>query len=432
MSEAEEERPGISSTAKVGVQTIGCKLNQAESESLARRFLEAGYQIVSPDANPDVYVLNTCTVTHIADRKCRHLLRLTHRQNPKAIIVITGCYAQRAGQELSQIEGVTLVVGNEDKERLPDIIGAEIVSFSPSSEPSPSPALRTRALVKIQDGCSEPCSYCIVPRARGRERHVPPEQILAEVKARVAEGYKEIILTGTRIGDYKEDGGLEGLVDRILRQTGVQRLRLSSLQPQDLSPSFIQLWNDSRLCRHLHLPLQSGCDTVLQRMRRRYSTADYEGAVNMARGIIPELAVTTDIIVGFPGESDEEFESSYCFCERIGFAGLHIFPYSARPGTVAARMAHKVQPGTEKKRSQVMLRLGQKSAQSFRRKFLGRRLTVLWEEEKGDEIWTGLSDNYLRVFTRSEEQLRNRLLPVRLTQEHASGLWGSLEDDGSD
>jgi threonylcarbamoyladenosine tRNA methylthiotransferase MtaB len=431
MSGAEEEGPGISSTAKVGIQTIGCKLNQAESESLARRFLEAGYQIVSPDDNPDVYVLNTCSVTHIADRKCRHLLLLTHRQNPRAIIVITGCYAQRAGQELSQIEGVTLVVGNEDKERLPDIIGAEIAGSNPGSEPSPWPQRRTRAWVKIQDGCSEPCSYCIVPRVRGPERDVPPDQILAEVKARVAEGYKEVILTGTRIGCYKGDGGLGALVNRILSQTGVQRLRLSSLQPQDLSPSFIQLWNDSRLCRHLHLPLQSGCDSVLQRMRRRYSTADYERAVNMARELMPELAVTTDVIVGFPGESDEEFESSYRFCERIGFAGLHIFPYSARPGTVAARMAHKVQQATKKKRSQLMLHLAQKNAQTFRRKFLGRSLTVLWEEAKGDGIWTGLSDNYIRVFTESEEQLRNRLLPVRLTQEHGSGLWGSLEDSGS-
>jgi threonylcarbamoyladenosine tRNA methylthiotransferase MtaB len=221
------------------------------------------------------------------------------------------------------------------------------------------------------------------------------------------------------------------LVSRVLSQTGVQRLRLSSLQPQDLSPSFIQLWNDSRLCRHLHLPLQSGCDTVLQRMRRSYSTADYERAVTMARELIPELAVTTDIMVGFPGESDEEFETSYRFCERIGFAGLHIFPYSARPGTVAARMAHKVQPETKKKRSQRMLHLAQKSAQSFHRSFLGRSLTVLWEEEKGDGIWSGLSDNYIRVFSKSEEQLRNRLLSVRLTQEHGSGLWGSVEDDGS-
>jgi threonylcarbamoyladenosine tRNA methylthiotransferase MtaB len=431
MREAEEEGPGISSIAKVGIQTIGCKLNQAESESLARRFLEAGYQIVSPEVNPDLYLLNTCTVTHVADRKCRHLLRLTHRQNPKALIVVTGCYAQRAGQELSQIEGVTLIVGNEDKEQLLDIIGARIVGLSPSSEPSPWPQFRTRALVKIQDGCSKPCSYCIVPRVRGRERDVPQQQILAEVEARVAEGYKEVILTGTTIGGYKGDGGLGGLVSRVLSQTGVQRLRLSSLQPQDLSPSFIQLWNESRLCRHLHLPLQSGCDTVLQRMRRSYSTADYERAVTMARELIPELAVTTDIMVGFPAESDEEFETSYRFCERIGFAGLHIFPYSARPGTVAARMAHKVQPETKKKRSQRMLHLAQKSAQSFRRSFLGRSLTVLWEEEKGDGIWSGLSDNYIRVFSKSEEQLRNRLLSVRLTQEHGSGLWGSVEDDGS-
>ena len=429
MSEAEE---GDRRRApRIALQTVGCKLNQAESESLARRFLEAGYQIVSPDADPDIYLVNTCTVNHIADRKCRHLLRLAHRRNLKSIIVATGCYAQRAAAELSQIEGVALVVGNKDKKRLADIIGTTVDSFSRATGQGKRawPLSRTRALIKIQDGCSEPCSYCIVPRSRGPGYDVPPDQVLAEVEARVAEGYKEIVLTGTQIGGYRGDGGLGQLVNRILAQTVVQRLRLSSLQPQDLSPPFIQLWRNSRLCRHLHLPLQSGSDTVLQRMRRRYSTTEYERAANMAREAIPELAVTTDVMVGFPGEGDDEFEQSYRFCERIGFAGMHIFPFSARPGTIAAKMENRVADGTKKMRSQVMLQLAQKSAQSFRTRFLEKTLSVLWEEEREDGIWTGLSDNYIRVFTKGEQRLQNRLLPVRLVHAYRSGLWGSLCPD---
>jgi threonylcarbamoyladenosine tRNA methylthiotransferase MtaB len=372
------------------------------------------------DASPNIYLLNTCTVTHIADRKCRHLLRLAHRRNPDAFIVVTGCYAQRAAAELGQIEGVSLVVGNEDKKRVVELIG-----INKQERRNPSPLFRTRTLLKIQDGCSQCCSYCIVPRVRGRGRDVPPEQVLAEVKARVVEDYKEVVLTGTQIGDYGADGGLEGLVQRILAETEVERLRLSSLQPQNLSPQFLKLWRDSRLCRHLHLPLQSGSDAVLRRMRRRYSTAEYERAVAMAEDALPDLAVTTDVMVGFPGESEEEFAQSLRFCERMSFSGLHIFPYSPRPGTAAANMPDQVDERVKKVRSEAMLELAQKSAQTFRRRFLGRRLTVLWEGSKNG-IWSGLTNNYLRVFAQSEEKLSNRLLPATLVEERGQGLWGSL------
>ncbi len=422
MDDSEEGDRRGNNIVRVALQTVGCKLNQAESEQLGRRFLNAGYQVVPPDADPDIYLLNTCTVTHIADRKCRHLLRLAHRLHPKSLIVVTGCYAQRARDELSQIEGVALVVGNEDKVDLVELMGDRIGTAQGESSP-----LHTRSPIKIQDGCNYPCSYCIVPKVRGRGQDVPPDQVLAEVRDRVIEGHKEVVLTGTQLGGYG-DGGLEGLVRRILLETEVSRLRLSSLQPGDLSPSFIQLWEDERLCRHLHLPLQSGSEAVLRRMRRLYSTADYERAVATARQAIADLALTTDIMVGFPGESDEEFEESYRFCERMGFANMHIFPYSARPGTLAAQMP-QVEARTKGRRVELMLKLARRSAQAFRKGFLGRTLTVLWEERK-DGIWSGLSDNYIRVFAMSEDLLNNRLLPARMVTEHEAGLWGQLEPQG--
>jgi threonylcarbamoyladenosine tRNA methylthiotransferase MtaB len=250
---------------------------------------------------------------------------------------------------------------------------------------------------------------------------VPQGRVLAEVRDRVAEGYKEVVLTGTQLGSYK---GLESLVQRILQETELKRLRLSSLQPQDLTLSLIKLWQDERLCHHLHMPLQSGSDTVLKRMRRRYTTADYERAVSLSRQAIPNLSITTDAMVGFPGESDEEFEENYHFCQRMGFAHMHIFPYSPRPGTPAAEMP-QVETKVKRKRVELMLKLSQESAQAFHRGFLGRTLSVLWEQRKDGE-WNGLSDNYIRVFANSEESLDNRLLPARIVAEHKTGLWGEI------
>ena len=239
----EEGRSGLGTIA---LQTLGCKLNQAETESLARQFLEAGYQIVAPDHAADIYLLNTCTVTHIADRKCRNLLRLARRRNPEALIVATGCYVERASAEVGGIEGVGLVVGNRDKERLVEIVQAKTNGHAScgSGDILGSSPFRTRALVKIQEGCSQPCSFCVVPRVRGREQSHPQNDVIAEVKARVAEGYKEIILTGTRIGSYGQECGLRALVGRILRESEVQRLRLSSLEPCDLTPELLNLWED--------------------------------------------------------------------------------------------------------------------------------------------------------------------------------------------
>jgi len=420
----EEGRSGLGTVA---LQTLGCKLNQAETESLARKFLDAGYRIVAPDHAADIYLLNTCTVTHIADRKCRNLLRLAHRRNPEALIVATGCYVERAAVEVGGIEGVVLVVGNRDKERLVEIVQAKTNGHEScgSGDILKSSPFRTRALVKIQEGCSQPCSFCVVPHVRGRERSRPQEEVIAEVKARVAEGYKEVILTGTRIGRYDHDGGLQGLVERILRESEVQRLRLSSLEPCDLNPELLSLWKDRRLCPHIHLPLQSGSDSVLRRMGRTYATANYERAAALARESIPNLALTSDIMVGFPGESEEEFAESCRFCERMGFAAMHIFPYSARPGTKAARMADKVGDNEKKRRCQLMLDLARRVSQCFRERFVGQSMNVLWEGNK-DGIWFGLTENYMRVFLLSHELLSNSIVPTKMVAQHDGILQGEL------
>ncbi len=418
---------GWSGLETVALQTLGCKLNQAETETLARKFLEAGYQIVPPDHAFDIYLLNTCTVTHIADRKSRNLLRIAHRRNPHALIVAAGCYAERARDELSNIQGVSIVISNRDKAGVVEIVSSlKRGSVRPLEDSGKQRALfRTRTMVKIQEGCSRPCSFCVVPRVRGREVSRPEEEIVAEIKARVEEGYKEVVLTGTRLGSYRHDGGLVELIRRILKETNAQRLRLSSLEPEDITPELLKLWEDRRLCPHIHMPLQSGSESVLRRMKRAYSVADYERAASLAREAIPNLALTSDIMVAFPGESDDEFEESYRFCERMGFAAMHVFPYSARPGTRAAQLPGSVPDSARSRRTQLMLDLGRRCSAQFRERFLGQHKNVLWEGNRGG-VWSGLSENYIRVFACSGEELTNHLLETRIVGHYNGGLWGEL------
>jgi len=424
--------PGLDSqlgSIKVALDSLGCKLNQAEMELLARQFAEAGYRLVSPSDKADVYILNTCTVTHIADRKSRHWLRLAHWRNPDARLVATGCYAQRARHELAQIEGVDLVLDNEEKPHLlPLLEKSGLISSSVQKDSTANySGFRTRAFIKVQDGCDSFCSYCIVPLVRGRQKSLPVDEVVAEVSQRTNDGYKEVVLTGTEIGSYNYDGvSLGGLLKNILAGTNVTRLRLSSLQPQEISPELIDLWSDNRLCRHFHLSLQSGSDGVLQRMKRRYSVSDYQQAVSLIRSVVPEAAITTDIIVGFPGETEAEFQESYDFCQEMEFARIHIFPYSPRPGTEAVRMPGQVGDRAKKQRGQKIGALAKESAQNFRQRFLGRTMPVLWEKQT-DGIWSGLTDNYIKVYTRSDEDLTNKLLPVKLAEVGGDGVWGRVE-----
>jgi threonylcarbamoyladenosine tRNA methylthiotransferase MtaB len=421
---------------RVAFYTLGCKLNQAETESLVGQFSQSGFQIVSPNDVADIYIANTCTVTHIADRKSRHWLRLARRRNPRALIIAAGCYAQRSHQELAQL--ADLVVDNKEKEHL--LALTQTLSHGGrgpgESEAKQSQVLaatvRTRSLIKIQDGCHSPCTYCIVPKVRPREYSLPAYQIIDEVKQKAATGYKEVVLTGTKVGSYR-DGNLDlrDLVQRILTSTGIERLRLSSLQPSEISPEFLALWQDERLCRHFHLALQSGMDTVLQRMRRSYSLDQYQRTINLIKEKIPEVAITTDIMVGFPGESDEEFEQSYSFCQQAGFANIHVFPFSPRPETAAATMPEQIKDKVKKERNQRMLELSRSCRRRFCEQFLGQTMPVLWEKETspGSGIYSGLTSNYIRVLTGSEKSLSNEITPVGLVGFHNQGIWGEVMDE---
>jgi threonylcarbamoyladenosine tRNA methylthiotransferase MtaB len=433
---------------RVYLERVGCKLNQSEIEALGRGFVQVGHQWVQACEEADLCVVNTCTVTQAADSKSRKLIRQLRRANPTARLVVTGCYAEMCPQEIEAIGGVDLIVGNEDKERLVEIAG-KLVNWETGKSGTWSPIYRftdlpiyqstdlpvyrlghTRAFVKIHDGCNNRCTYCIISLARGRERSRSPQEILAEIEALVAAGCKEVVLTGVHVGGYGRDlgTGLGQLVEDILSETTVPRLRLSSIEPWDLEPSLLRLWENPRLCCHLHLPLQSGCDATLQRMKRRYTTSQYVDLVATARRFIPDLAVTTDVIVGFPGETAEEFAVSLRFVEEMQFARAHVFKYSARPGTAAAEMPHQVLYAEKKKRSEAMLELARESSQRFHRKFLGREMEVLWESQcKHDrQAWSGLTDNYIRVTTSSELDLANTISSTKLMGLVKGGMRGEV------
>jgi threonylcarbamoyladenosine tRNA methylthiotransferase MtaB len=355
-------------------------------------------------------------------------MRQVHRRNGNARLIAIGCYVERSPQELGQIEGIDLVLGNDQKERVLDRL-REL--GCPTSLSSGDKGVynygRNRSFFKIQDGCHNFCSYCIVPLVRSRVESVSVEKVVAEVQERAIDGTKEVVLTGTEIGAYHNEGvDLTGLLRRILAETTVTRLRLSSLQPQEISAELLELWNDGRLCPHFHLSLQSGSDSVLQRMKRRYSGDDYQRAVTFIRKSLPDAAITTDVIVGFPGETGTEFQESHDFCRQTGFARIHVFPYSKRPGTEAVDMPDQVSEKVKGERVQKMLSLAEESAQDFKQRFLGRTMTVLWEQKSG--IRSGYTANYIKVYAKSSQDLTNQLRPVKLERIYRDGMWGKCSD----
>jgi threonylcarbamoyladenosine tRNA methylthiotransferase MtaB len=374
-------------------------------------------------------------VTHVAAQKSRQALRRLHRENPQAYLVATGCYAELSPEQLTGLPGVGQVVGNRAKDHLAEWVSGEF-AFEGEVVAGPRARRRIRALVKIQDGCDNACAYCIIHKARGPQRSRPLQQILDDVKARLAGGHQEIVLTGVHVGAYGRDHGsdsggtdLWALVKRILAETDVPRLRLSSIEPWDLPQKALRLWDDSRLCRHLHLPLQSGCDATLRRMARRYTIAEFADLVSAAKDAIPDLAVTTDVIVGFPGETGREFEESLSFVRGAGFARVHVFPYSLRAGTAAASMPGQVSPRVKSDRASQMRTVAAESGLAFRRRFIGRTMEVLWESwrgEQGARRWSGLTDNYLRVYVAASEDLANTRTPTRIVGEARGGLQGDI------
>jgi len=425
----------------VAIRTQGCKLNQADSDMLARRFAAAGYRLVQSPAKADVFVLNTCTVTSTADSKARQALRAAARANPHALIVATGCYAQRSRDELSQVEGVSLVVGNTEKAELPAMVTAllEQRNTGANSHPRVSSALdysvqpaanirRNRSMVKIQEGCDQVCAYCIVPKVRGRERSIPPESLVEQINQRVAEGCLEVVLTGTQLGTYGFDipgATLTRLLERILAETAVPRLRVSSLQPQEINPRLLELWQDPRLCRHFHIPLQSGSDRILEMMRRRYTTGLFAEKVDLVRNTVPGSGVTADLIAGFPGETEAEFQESLAFATSMAFSDMHIFPYSPRPGTSAVYLSGPVSQPVKKARTTQLLAMAKEGFEAFRSYQLDQTHPVLWESstrQDGGLKWRGLTGNYIRVYTHSRNNLGNTITPARFEELTGDGV----------
>ncbi len=424
---------------RVRIDSLGCRLNIGEADALARILAARGHRVVGPGDAADLMVLNSCAVTHVAARKSRKLIRHWRRANPEAALVITGCYAELSPTEVANL-GVDLVVSNADKDRLPALLeSAGLIKKgqlvpAPDADPLQPDATcagRTRAFVKVQDGCDNRCTFCIVTVARGDARSRPVDAVVEDIRRLTATGHQEAVLCGVHLGSYGQDSGgpgIDGLVRAILGRTGIRRLRLSSLEPWDLDDDFFSLWeDDDRLLPHVHLPLQSGCDETLRRMARRTDQVSFRRLVEQARYRVPDLSVTTDIMVGFPGETDEEFDASIAFVREMQFAKLHVFRYSARQATAAATMPGRVAAAAARERSNRMHELGEELARRFRSRFIGRTLPVLWEsaEPRPEGLcWSGLSDNYIRVVaeTPTGADLTNTVTDTVIT----SGMPGAL------
>ena len=454
---------------RIYLESLGCRLNYAEMAALGRQLAGAGHELTDAATAADLCVLNSCTVTGEAARQSRQLARQLARANPAARLIVTGCYATLEGKVVAQLPNVELVVGNQRKDELLRLIDESTKgqipqigdAFSEWSNSNTQHATRntqytprTRAFVKTQDGCRNHCTFCIVTVARGDERSRTIAELAAEVNALHAEGYQEAVLTGVHLGGYGSDLGadLRALVGALLAETSIPRLRISSLEPFDLDSSFFDLWksSDGRLMPHLHLPAQSGSDAVLRRMARRNRVADFEALVAAARTAIPGLTVTTDLIAGFPGETEEDFSDTLDFARRVGFAHIHAFPYSARQGTAAARFGGQVPEVERKRRVRALVELDTELGTDVRRSLIGEVRPVLWENRdvspaaemlyvmaspqrpapiRGEwHVWSGLTDNYLRVAVAvpAEMDLHNHITPVRLVWLEGDVLWGEI------
>ena len=423
---------------KVFLDFLGCRLNEAELQRWARGLVSHGYEIVGGAEDADICVLNTCAVTAQASRKSRQRVRHLHKTSPGCHIVVAGCDATFERDRMSAQPGVSMVLDNFEKaelvERIVERWGGRPAPAAPDLPGHQFEAGRTRAFLKVQDGCNNRCTYCLVRILRGRERSMPLPQVVAEIRDLLAMGYREVVLTGVHLASYGRDVGssLKELVSTILAETGVPRLRLSSLEPWDIGPDFFELWQDERLGQHLHLPLQSGSDTVLKRMGRKITTEQYERLVEQARAAIPDLTLTTDIMVGFPGETEEEFAESLDFVKRMGFAHVHLFPFSPRPGTPAARMGGRVDGATVERRLKAVREVAAESKRRHLSRFLGQVRPVLWESWRphdGKRKWFGFTDNYLRVtvVTGASVDLKNRILPTKLVSLADEHLEGKLD-----
>jgi len=419
---------------RIAFHTLGCKVNQVETEQMIEEFTRRGYQVVDFGDPADVYVINTCTVTHISDRKSRAMLRRAVRANPDALVVATGCVVQVDAEQLSNIEGIGLLIGNQAKEHIADIVTdcisgktnkkvwVEPICLTVGLRPVlyTNPHQRTRAFVKIQDGCQSFCSYCIVPFARGPVRSKAPHDVIAEIRQLILLGYREIVLTGIHTGFYGVDipgWNITRLIENILLKIdGNYRIRLSSIEPLEFSDTLLALVaGDNRICRHLHIPLQSGSDRILASMRRRYDRKQYRELVLKAVALIPGVAITADVMVGYPTETEADFEDTFNLINDLPLYELHVFKYSLRAGTRAAELIPQVAAAEKQQRSEKLLALGSRKKKHFLQGSAGQELTVLVERKLNDYTYAGISDNYIEVHISSPVDLVGQLVPIIIT-----------------
>ena len=420
------------------LEFLGCRLNEAEQASWQRQFTSMGHTVVQSPTDAHVMAVNTCAVTNEASRKSKKRLRDLHKGNPSAKVVATGCFATLAKDTIQEQLHVDMVVSNGDKssmaKQIIDTWGHDMPKLAESSESQPAFAqTRTRAFVKVQDGCHNRCSFCIVSTARGSERSVPINEVVEDIRTLHQDGYQEVVLAGVHLGGYGSDTGenLRSLVESILQDTDVPRIRIGSLEPWDFPDRFIELWDNPRMCPHLHLPLQSGSNKVLRRMIRRCSIESYEALVEQARGQNPLFNITSDLIVGFPGETEDEFLETIETVQRIGFGDMHLFSYSDRNGTPASRMSKKIPKKVVRERIQRIKPVVSTARKAFLHQHVGQTDSVLWERDaKHIEVngsarlqWSGYTRNYIRVRTHTaiNQALFNQITPVELTQSAEDG-----------
>lgn len=439
---------------KVAFHTLGCKLNFAETSTIGEQFLQHGFDIVEYSSNADVYVINTCTVTDNADKECRQIVRRALRNNPNAYVVVTGCYAQLRPDEIAKIEGVDAVLGSNEKFNLFNYIDhfekkeLSCIHVSPSedlnsfySSYSTDADDRTRAFFKIQDGCDYKCSFCTIPLARGKSRSAIPEEVVKEFKDLLKKGYKEVILTGVNVGDYesvsnpvtqekynqKQNINLYKLLKMLLEVEGDYRIRISSIEPNLLSNEILDLVaNDERMCNHFHIPLQSGSSKILRFMQRRYKTEDYNNLITKAVSKIENLGIGIDVIVGFPGETEDDFLETYNFIKELPISYLHVFTYSERPNTKAIEMNEQVEPSERKRRNNMLRILSEKKRNEFYRKMIDKDLNVLFETENLNGFMKGFSSNYVRVKFPFTEGLANQFAKVKIMEVDENIATGEL------
>ena len=428
---------------KVAFYTLGCKVNQYETEAMLELFEKEGYEKAETEDYADVYVINTCTVTHMSDRKSRQYIRRMKKKNPDAIIAVVGCYSQVSPEEILSIDEVNLVMGTNDRKKIVEEVKKidasrkvstvdDIMKVKAFEEIEINKANgKTRAFMKIQDGCDRYCSYCIIPYARGRVRSRDLESIVKEVENLASNGYKEVVLTGIHVASYGKDIKdsdikLLDVIKQINDIEGIERIRLSSVEPILFTDEFVEAVSTmDKVCPHYHLSLQSGCDETLKRMNRRYTTAQYKEIVDKLRKEIPNVAITTDVIVGFPGETEEEFEKTYNFLKDIELSQMHIFKYSPRKGTKAADMENQVSPQIKHERSEKLLQLNKENFMKFASKSVGKEFEVLFEQEVGDDKYEGLTPNYLKTFVTCDEDICGKIMKVKITEvkdEYVEGI----------